>query len=87
MLKRVPACPRVSPRVARSRHGGEHVLQRLPGEEAAFRLAQVGVRGLPLSPEIGELANRAGGLEPVQTQRSKGVGNGLSAIDHGVNFG
>jgi len=80
------SCSSVSLCVARGRHGGEHVLEPFTGEEAALRLAQVGVRGLPLSPEIGELANRAGGLEPVKTQRSKGVGNGLSAIDHGIDF-
>jgi hypothetical protein len=76
----------VSPRVARSCHGSEHVLKRLPGEEAVLRLAQISVRGFPLSPEIGELANRAGGLEPVEAQRSEDVGNGLSAIDHGIDF-
>lgn len=51
----------MSPGAARGRQGSEHVLKRLSRKEA-FCLAQIGVRGLPLSPEIGKLANRAGGL-------------------------
>lgn len=76
----------MSPCAARGPHGSEYVLKLLPRKEAAFCLAQVAVRGLPLSPEIGKLANRPGRFEPVKAQRSNGVSDHLSVIDHGVNF-
>lgn len=73
------------PRRAVCRCGGEQTFKRLAGKEAPLRLAQISIRGISPDPEIGKLANRAGGLEALQAQRSSDASGDLSAIDHDGN--
>lgn len=73
-------------RAGRSRRGGEQALKRLPGKEATLCLAQICVRSVSPDPQICQLANRTGGLEPLQTQRAGGAGSDLSTIDHVIQF-
>jgi hypothetical protein len=76
----------LAPRRTIRRCGGEQALKWLVRKEATLRLTQICVRGLPPDPEIGEFANRAGGLETLEAERSSNTRGDLSTINHDINL-